>query len=255
MTAKGIEFGMDAETRRDGRQRGTRRRVSDKAFAAMRSRLPPCSSLFAGPDHVDASEVEPTELHMARLSAVEAVLEGTAAAAVADLGCGDGVLAKRLLKRDRVKRLVAIDQSASALINLERSVPRDVIESGRLCLIHGSFVTKHDEADGVDAVVMLETIEHVEPERLSALEQTVFGVYRPRCVIITTPNQEFNVLYGLSHGEFREPTHRFEWTRPKFESWSYRVARRFGFDVSLGGIGDSHPILGSPSQLAHFTRV
>jgi hypothetical protein len=44
---------------------------------------------------------------------------------------------------------------------------------GRLRLVHGSFVIKHDEAQGVDAVVMLETIEHVDPERLSALERTV----------------------------------------------------------------------------------
>jgi small RNA 2'-O-methyltransferase len=242
-----------AEVERSRRKGWTRRCFADEASATLGDRQPSCAIVFSEPDHVEAA-IESTELHLARLEAVEAVLEGTAATAVADLGCGDGVLVKRLLKRDRIERVVAIDQSAGKLINLERGVPRDVVESGRLCLIHGSFVIGHREADGIDAVVMLETIEHVEPERLSALEHTVFGVYRPRCVVITTPNQEFNVLYGLSDGQFREPTHRFEWTRAKFEAWSGRVARRFGFDVSFGGIGDNHPVLGSPSQLAHFRR-
>jgi small RNA 2'-O-methyltransferase len=235
------------------RQRRTQRRLSDGDFLASLNRESG-TSVFAEQARIEDCEVESTELHLARLDAVELVLEGTAAAAVADLGCGDGVLTRRLLQRERIKRVVAIDLSVSALTRLERSVPREV-ESGRLRLVHGSFVTKHDEAQGVDAVVMLETIEHVDPERLSALERTVFDVYRPVSVIITTPNQEFNVLYGLSPGQFREPRHRFEWTRLKFESWSCRVARRYGFDVSLGGIGESDPLHGSPSQLAHFTRV
>jgi small RNA 2'-O-methyltransferase len=237
-----------------GRRKGwTRRRFADEAPAA-RGDHTTCSVPFPEPDR-DEGDVESTELHLTRLQAVEAVLEGATAASVADLGCGDGVLVKRLLECDRIERVVAIDQSASALTRLERGVPRAVIASGRLCLVHGSFVTRHQAADGLDAFVMLETIEHVDPQRLAALEQTVFGVCRPRCVVITTPNQEFNVLYGLSDGEFREPTHRFEWTRSKFESWSKRVARRFGFEVSFGGIGDSHPAFGSPSQLAHFTRI
>lgn len=239
---------------KDSRQRRTRRRLSEGDLAASLSGEPG-ASVFAGQAGIEDCEVESTELHLARLDAVEQVLEGTAAAAVADLGCGDGVLTRRLLQRERIKRVVAIDLSVRALTRLERSVPREVVDSGRLRLVHGSFVTQHDEAQGLDAVVMLETIEHVDPERLSALEQTVFDAYRPASVIITTPNQEFNVLYGLSPGQFREPSHRFEWTRLKFESWSCRVARRYGFDVSLGGVGESDPLHGSPSQLAHFTRL
>lgn len=84
---------------------------------------------------------------------------------------------------------------------------------------------------------MLETIEHVDPGRLSKVERGVFGGMRPRTVLVTTPNQEFNVLHGVLPGRRRHPGHRFEWTRAQFRIWSSGVAGRNGYTVSFGDLG------------------
>jgi small RNA 2'-O-methyltransferase len=121
-----------------------------------------------------------------------------------------------------------------------------------LTLLHGSFTDKDERLTGFDAAVLVETIEHVNPGRLSAVEQAVFGCYRPPLVLVTTPNAEYNVLYGMGAGEFRHPDHCFEWTRAKFKAWARGVAARNGYQVLFREIGELHPTLGRETQIARF---
>ena len=48
---------------------------------------------------------------------------------------------------------------------------------------------------------MVETIEHIPPGQLSRVEQAVFGTLAPATLIVTTPNVEYNPLYGLAQVE------------------------------------------------------
>jgi len=106
---------------------------------------------------------------------------------------------------------------------------------------------------GFDAAVLMEVVEHVDPPRLPALEATVFGHARPRAVIVTTPNVEYNVHYeGLSG--LRHSDHRFEWTRAEFGRWAERVAAEYGYAVRIRGVGEAHDDTGAPTQLALFTE-
>ena len=162
---------------------------------------------------------EPTALHAARLAAVCEVLHASGARRIADLGCGDGVLVRRLLADPRVERVVALDRSPGALAALERLASPQDLRSGRLVLVQGSFTQPHRALAGVDAVAMLETIEHVEPERLSGVERQLFGRLCTQTVVVTTPNQEYNPLFGMAPGQMREPGHRFEWPRARFQAW------------------------------------
>ena len=69
-------------------------------------------------------------------------------------------------------------------------------------------------------------IEHLDPSRLAAVEQNVFGSARPGTVVVTTPNAEYNVRWeSLPGGEFRHPDHRFEWSRAQFATWAQRTCR------------------------------
>jgi hypothetical protein len=113
------------------------------------------------------------------------------------------------------------------------------------------------EAGGLlDAIVLMEVIEHVDPERHVALEASVFGAAAPRAVIVTTPNREHNALYpGLADGGYRHPDHRFEWTRAEFAAWAERVADRFSYRVEIRPVGDEDPVHGSPTQLALFRKA
>ena len=101
---------------------------------------------------------------------------------------------------------------------------------------------------------MVETIEHIEPARLSVVERVVFEEWRPEVVVLTTPNGDYNPLLGLADGERRHPDHHFEWGQSKFRSWSAGVARRNGFQVRCSGLGPPHPIRGAPTHLAVFHR-
>lgn len=61
---------------------------------------------------------------------------------------------------------------------------------------------------------MVEVIEHLDPPRLAAFERVVFSFARPRTVVLTTPNAEYNAKFEtLPAGELRHSDHRFEWGR------------------------------------------
>ena len=83
------------------------------------------------------------------------------------------------------------------------------------------------------------------------------GTLRPKLVIVSTPNAEFNVCfaqlkYGTPEAIFRNDDHRFEWTRAEFEAWSTGIAARFGYAVRFDGVGLADAALGAPSQMATF---
>ena len=61
-------------------------------------------------------------------------------------------------------------------------------------LRHGSLTEASEGLTGFDAAILVETIEHIEPDKLSLVERAVFRDMRPACAIITTPNSDFNAL-------------------------------------------------------------
>ena len=210
---------------------------------------------FDSPDPLggdDGHPCEPSALHALRLDTVLQALHAAGVRSVADLGCGDGALVRRLLADPRFDKVVALDRDLGRLGRLERSVPPDVLRSGRLHLVHGSFAAHLQSLAGIDAVAMVETIEHLAPAELSALEHQVFSVVQPAVVAITTPNVEYNGLLGMAPGQLREPGHRFEWPRSRFRAWASGVASRRGYAVQMAGIGPEDPAAGCPTQWALF---
>ena len=100
---------------------------------------------------------------------------------------------------------------------------------------------------------MIEVIEHLDLNRLAALERVVFEFAQPKLVIVTTPNVEYNVRFdSLPSGKLRHQDHRFEWTRQEFQDWANKVAQKFSYQVSFQGIGDRDPEVGTPTQMAVF---
>jgi hypothetical protein len=53
----------------------------------------------------------------------------------------------------------------------------------------------------------------------------------------------------------RHPDHRFEWDRGQFAAWSDRVGSMYGYAVERRGVGDVDEVLGTPTQMAVFSRV
>ncbi|HET7038023.1 MAG TPA: hypothetical protein VFI42_20285, partial [Thermomicrobiaceae bacterium] len=109
---------------------------------------------------------------------------------------------------------------------------------------------------GWDGAALVEVIEHLEPSRLPAFERALFEQARPRVVLLTTPNAEYNARFaGLPAGHLRHRDHRFEWTRAEFEAWAERVADTFGYSARIAPVGPEDPELGAPSQLAVIIRA
>jgi 3' terminal RNA ribose 2'-O-methyltransferase Hen1 len=195
-------------------------------------------------------------LNEQRLGSVLAVLKGRHVRRVLDLGCGDGKLLKALLSERQFEEIVGVDVSSAALERAERRLRLDRLprpQAERIRLLHGALTYRDHRLGGYDAAAIVEVIEHLDPPRLHAFERVVFQHARPRVVVVTTPNREYNARWeNLPADRFRHRDHRFEWDRCEFTAWAGAVAARFGYDVSRAGIGPEDPELGSPTQMAIF---
>jgi len=218
--------------------------------------LPLDDTETGGPATTDDGRTTP--LAVLRREAVLAVLREAGAASVVDLGCGEGGLVRELLRDPHLTRVVGADVSARELDRAARRIGTDRLPdtvAARLELLQTSATYRDDRLAGVDAVVLVEVVEHLDPPRLPALERSVFAHARPRTVVVTTPNAEHNVRYpGLAAGAFRHPDHRFEWTRAEFAAWASQVAERRGYAVVVRPVGQDDDEVGPPTQMAVFTR-
>lgn len=200
---------------------------------------------------------EPMRLWQQRIGAVLAVLRSSGAARVLDLGCGEGKLLRELLTEKAITEIVGMDVShrsleiASQRLRLDRMPTK---QKEKLKLMHGSLMYRDQRLAGYDAATVVEVIEHLDAPRLAAFERVLFEAARPKTVIITTPNAEFNARFDtLPAGQFRHKDHRFEWTREQFQDWSGRMSQRFGYAVRFLPIGEDDPQLGPPTQMGVFT--
>jgi 3' terminal RNA ribose 2'-O-methyltransferase Hen1 len=159
-----------------------------------------------------------------------------------------------LLAEKQFSEIVGMDASHRALAiakeRLER-LPAKLWE--RVSLFQSSLLYRDKRLAGFDAATLIEVIEHLDEFRLASFERTVFEFARPKLVVITTPNREYNVMWqSLQIGKMRHRDHRFEWARAEFQTWANSVAERFGYSVEILGIGDESPDVGTPTQLALF---
>ena len=198
-------------------------------------------------------------LAVQRRDAILAILRRLGTKTVGDFGCGTGVLTKALLAEQHIDKVVAVDVSARALqiaarnLNLDRMPDQ---QRERLSIFQSALTYRDDRLAGLDAAVLMEVIEHVDPERLPALERATFGFAAPAAVVVTTPNAEYNPLFPtMAPGTKRHPDHRFEWTRAQFRAWAENTARNHGYQVRFLPVGPEHPDAGPPTQLAVFTKA
>ncbi|MDZ4134632.1 MAG: class I SAM-dependent methyltransferase [Paracoccaceae bacterium] len=155
---------------------------------------------------------------------MQEVVRKSGSARVLDLGCGAGDLLVRLAIEPALVELVGIDICRASLDRL-----RDRLGTGKpsvldIDLREASMTHPTPDLAGFDCAILIETIEHIDPDELSKLECAVFQIMRPKTLVITPPNSEFNPLLGVPSCRMRHPGHRFEWDRAQFRRWSAWVA-------------------------------
>lgn len=213
------------------------------------------------PEKAQAEEKleKPLSLNEQRIMTVLAALRASGAKRVLDLGCGEGKLIRELLKDRQFEEILGMDVAVRSLevatrrLRLER-LPDN--QANRIKLIHGSLMYRDKRLEGFDAASVVEVIEHLDPPRLKAFERVLFEFARPRTVVLTTPNREFNVTWEtLPAGQFRHADHRFEWSRQEFQDWANGIAARFGYSVRFLPVGPANAEYGSPTQMGMFERI
>jgi len=207
---------------------------------------------------IDASD-RPVPLAEERRGAVLAAVRAAGARTIGDFGCGEGALIKDLLAQPAIDRIVATDVSAGALQAAGRRLRLDTMperQRARLQVFQSALTYRDDRLAGLDAAILMEVIEHVDPSRLEALGRAVFGYAAPQTVIVTTPNAEYNVRFAtLPAGAMRHRDHRFEWTRSQFAAWTGDIGASYGYHVRHLPVGAEDPQVGSPTQLAIFSKL
>jgi 3' terminal RNA ribose 2'-O-methyltransferase Hen1 len=230
------------------------RSLSDEAL----SRLVEEGDDVESPDREEEAVEDSITLGEQRLGAVVAALKDSGARRVIDLGCGEGKLLGALSQERDFQEIVGVDVSVRSLQRARERLRFDRLppmQRARLKLFQGSLIYRDKRFAGYDAAAVIEVIEHLDPPRLAAFERVIFGSARPRTVVLTTPNTEYNANFeSLPAGEFRHRDHRFEWSRDEFRSWSNEVAERHGYGVRFLPVGTEDAAVGPPTQMAVFVR-
>ncbi len=197
---------------------------------------------------------ERQNLHSLRHSVIVQRLKAAGAQRIVDLGCGEGKLLRELLKEQQFSAVVGMELSTRSLAILQKRLERlPDQQRQRLTLLHGSLLYRDARLKGFDAAAIVEVLEHLELGHLAAFEQTVFGFARPKLVLLTTPNREYNHLFpSLPADQLRHRDHRFEWTRAEFAAWAEQVAARYNYRVTIEPLGPEDANYGAASQLGVF---
>ncbi|XP_037818264.1 LOW QUALITY PROTEIN: small RNA 2'-O-methyltransferase [Lucilia sericata] len=185
---------------------------------------------------------------------------------IVDFGCAELRLLTLLRRIPHVEHILEVDIDAELLkVHQQKAIPliSDYLKKRenplRVEVLQGSVTDSVEQLYDVDAVIALELIEHLHPEVLDKVPENIFGFIQPKLAIFSTPNSEYNVLFGpmLENG-FRHYDHKFEWTRQEFQSWAHEICKMYtNYSVSFMGVGKPPPEvkkLGHATQIAIFAR-
>ena len=196
-------------------------------------------------------------LNIQRMETVKNAVLASGAESVLDIGCGECKLTSMLLRESQIKKITAADVSVSVLEKAKQKLNYDKMPpylKNKLTLIQASLMYKDERFRGFDTACVIEVIEHMDEGRIQLFEKVLFGCARPKTVIVTTPNKEYNDNYPtLENGTLRHKDHRFEWTREEFRNWCGHICKEFGYTVKYQNIGETDEKCGSPTQMGVFT--
>ncbi|XP_014608125.1 PREDICTED: uncharacterized protein LOC106788923 [Polistes canadensis] len=183
---------------------------------------------------------------------------------VVDFGCAELNFFVHLKSIPELEEILCVDVDRSVL-EANKGKVKPLFSDHIHCrskplVVHvyeGSVTHNDKKLEKTDAVICIELIEHLYPDTLIDFEFNIFGCIKPKVVIITTPNADFNILFNKFSG-FRHYDHKFEWTREQFQDWAHNIVLRYSdYQVTFHGIGNGPKgteHLGASTQMVIFHR-
>lgn len=193
-----------------------------------------------------------------RLETIKRTILENKCKSVLDYGCGEGNLEYVLANETSIENIIYADVSLKSLNNTRiklYSIDGSLRE--RYHILHSSLLYRDERCRHFDCICLIEVIEHIEKNRLDTIIENIFGYYKPKVVIITTPNIEYNVKYEfLKEGSLRYSDHRFEFTRDEFYKFVDDIVNndRYPYNAIIDPIGEIDDELGSPTLMATFYK-
>ncbi|KAL9345628.1 hypothetical protein Peur_060481 [Populus x canadensis] len=204
-------------------------------------------------------------------------IKKSCAATLVDFGCGSGSLLDSLLDYPTsLEKIVGVDISqkslgrAAKVLHAKLSSKSDAgIKSA--ILYDGSITEFEPQLCGFDIGTCLEVIEHMEEDQACRFGDIALSYFRPKVLIVSTPNYEYNVILQRSSPatqeeypdeksqsescKFRNHDHKFEWTREQFNHWASELVKKHNYSVEFSGVGGSGDVEpGFASQIAVFKQ-
>jgi len=211
---------------------------------------------------------------------------------IADFGCGEGQFIFYLIKyfafdNDRkLKYILGVDRDKSEIEKCCQKVKETIsdyrleinnrvafkifkkfwikdylINLPNLRLFNNDILEKNEIIkqkiieNKVEMVILIEVIEHLQFPEVDKIFEVLLEFYSVKYVLITTPNKEYNVNYGLKDHELRHFDHKFEWNRKQFEEVCLFYSLKYNYKVEFEGVGSVNESHGHPTQTALFTKI
>lgn len=166
---------------------------------------------------------------------------------IIDIGCGEGNYLTDLAPELEDRAYIAIDKDEQLAKNVSKKAKKLQLKNVEVLNSFDEFnshIQLKKFKDKKFICLMVEVIEHMEKEEALNLVEKVLASGCER-LIITTPNRDFNVHYGIDH--FRHLDHKFEMNTKEFMEW-FKHIKIPHIKFEFFGIGDkvngAYPTIG-----------
>ncbi len=167
--------------------------------------------------------------HSKRHNTVLEILKKKRVTSVLDFGCGDGQFLELLSNEKIFKKLIGIDHDKKSL----KLAGKYLGKNKNVSLFLGRLIDLKNYS-GIEAVVLIEVIEHFSKRDLKSLETELFNRLHPRVIVITTPRSLKGIVGGVRTAkELRVLGHKFEWTEEEFTLWGRLVSSKYNYSCDI----------------------
>lgn len=189
----------------------------------------------------ESSLEEKVNLGEYRLRWIEEQIKNLNVTSVVDCGCGSGRLLERLSPNKNLE-LYGVDCNPTSIIHAKRH-NRKLQDN----IWFSSLLYKDEKLLNKDCFVLQEVIEHMEEFQLNKSIDNIFGYYKPKYVLVTTPNILYNSVFEITGLRHRD--HKFEFTIDELADWCGSIHNKYRYCIKYllfdTLIGEAKEIAGS----------